>query len=88
MLDTGEKAREKRKNETSLSEIGYKMFISEQTQKFMTPYCVPFFRWDINEGQVVTSLKIISPRRFTWFILQFPPLSCWFLREKLARLEE
>jgi len=39
----------KGKNEISMSEIGYKMFISEQTQKFVMPCCVPFFRWDINE---------------------------------------
>jgi len=67
------KLEKKGKNEISMSEIGYKMFISEQTQEFVTPYCVPFFRRDINEGQVVTFLKIISPRRFTQFILQFPP---------------
>ena len=68
------KLEKKGKNEISMSEIGYKMFISEQTQKFVMPYCVPFFWWDIiNEGQVVTFLKIISPRRFTQRILQFLP---------------
>ena len=73
-----------------MSDIGYKMFISEQTQKFVTPYYVPFFRRDINEGKVVTSLKIISPRRFTQFILQFPPKLLIFkvyMGEKLARPE-
>jgi hypothetical protein len=59
------KLEKKGKNEISMSEIGYKMFISEQTQKFVTPCCVPFFRLDINKGQVFTFLKIISPRRFT-----------------------
>jgi len=38
------KLEKKGKNEISMSEIGYKMFISEQTQKFMMPYCVPFFQ--------------------------------------------
>ncbi len=69
-----------------MSEIGYKMFISEQTQKFVMPHCVPFFRRDINEGQVATFLKIISPRRLTQYILQFPPNLVIF-REKLARPE-
>jgi len=56
-----------------MSEIGYKMFISEQTQKFMIPYYIPFFRRDINEGQFVTFLKIISAQRFTQFSWQVPP---------------
>jgi hypothetical protein len=56
-----------------MSEIGYKMFISEQTQKFVIPYYIPFFRWDINEGQFVTFLKIISARRLTRFFWQVPP---------------
>jgi hypothetical protein len=67
------KLEKKGKNEILMSEIGYKMFISEQTQKFMMPCCVPFFRWRNDRGKVNTSLKIISPRRFTQFILQFPP---------------
>lgn len=69
-----------------MSEIGYKMFISEQTQKFVTPNCVPFCRWDVNEAQVNTTLKIISPRRFTQFFWQFPP-KLLILWEKLARPE-
>jgi len=69
------KLEKKGKDEISMSEIGYKMFISEQMQKFVTPCCVPFFRRDINEGQVVTFLKIISPRRFARFILQFRKFS-------------
>lgn len=67
------KLEKKGKNEISMSEIGYKMFISEQTQKFLMPYCVPFFRWRNDRGKVNTSLKTISPRRFTQFILQLPP---------------
>lgn len=78
----------KGENEVSMSEIGYKMFISEQTQKFVMPYCVPFFRRDINERQVVTFLEIISPRRFTQFILQFPSELLISQGKKLARLEE
>ena len=35
-----------------MSEIGYNMFISEQIQKFVTPYCVPFLRCNINWGQI------------------------------------
>jgi hypothetical protein len=69
-----------------MSEIGYKMFISEQTQKFVTPYCVPFFRWRNDRGKVNTTLKIISPRRFTQFSWQFPP-KLLILWEKLARPE-
>ncbi len=67
------KLEKKGKDKISMFDIGYKVFVSEQTQKFVMPCCVPFFRQDINEGQVVTFLKIISPRRFTQFILQFPP---------------
>jgi hypothetical protein len=34
-----------RKNEVSMSEIGYKMFISEQTHKFVNPHSVPLFQY-------------------------------------------
>ena len=67
------KLEKKGKDEISMSEIGYKMFISEQAQKFVTPYGVPFFRLRNDRGKVNTSLKIISPRRLTQFFWQFPP---------------
>jgi len=77
----GRKLEKKGKDEISMSEIGYKMFISEQTQKFMMLYCVPFFRRRNDREKVNTSLKIKSSRRFRQFILQFPPNMLIF-REK------
>jgi len=51
----------KGKNEILMSEIGYKMFISEQTQKLVTPHCIISLLY----RQIVRFFLLSSPADIT-----------------------